>query len=471
MDFIGREAELEFLEQEYTRRSSYVALMGREGLGQTAILKTFERGKNSFHFSALIEIESQCLRRFARTLSQYTGEEFLRDRPLENWEDFFRAIAAYNPEEKKLVIVDNVQFLIEANTRFFHILRSVWDDFLKDCNLMLVTAGPYRTTTVQHYLKKGGIFQDGVVKSLPIRAFTFLDIAGHHPALTFSQLVQLYTYTGGVPKYLDMFGDGRNLMDCLETYVMNKSGYHHELPLQMLEKEVREPATYFSILNVIAEGNNKLHDIATALDLKTNALGPYLSLLVKLNLIERVVPVTESSPRRSRKGLYRISDHFLAFWFRFISPNWVKLEQGDTAYVRRALEEHAADSLIRPSYIKVCTEIFASLCRSGEIDLTPQRVGSFWNGDGIPLIDIIAVDPKGSRLFVADCYYLPEGEQVSIDAYAHITQRLARIDELQHFQQITYGFFTNRDFHPALRALAATDDRILLVRETARVRG
>ncbi len=465
MEFIGREKELEMLETEYARKSSYVALLGRQGFGQTALLNQFVAGKKVFRFSALIEIESQCMRRFANSLAHYTGEEYLEGRELEDWESIFRALAEYKPEEKKLVIIDDVQFLIEANNDFFSILRRCWDSYMSDKNILLITAGPIMTTTVQYYFAKDGLFKDGRVKSLSLRAFYFLELRQHHPSLNFSQHVELYTFTGGVPKYLDMFGHGFRIMDDIEQNVMKRSGYHYEYPLQMLEKEVREPATYFSILNVIAEGNNKLLDIAKALRLKTNSLGPYLSLLIKLNLIERRIPVTEASPEKSRKGMYAISDHFADFWFKFISPYRVELEEGNSTYVRKILEDNYIESLVHPAYIKISTEILLSLCREGKLDFSPDKTGSHWNGDNSSMIDLIAIDEKNKRLFVADCYFLKEGELVPAEAYPELARKLASIGELAEYKEVLYGFFTNQDFHPVLKALARDDEHVKLIQE------
>ena len=466
MRFIGREKELAFLEAEYAKKSSFVALWGREGYGQTSIINAFESGKPSLRFSALIEVDSQCRRRFRKAVAAYTGESFLADRPTESWEDLFRAIAGFQTEGKKLIILDNVQFLIEANKDFLFILRKCWDEFLSKGNVMLMTAGPIRTSTVQHYQSKDSIFQDGEVKVLYMRRFRLKELWEHHPNLSFAHLVDLYTFTGGVPAYLDMFGDGTHDLDCLETHVMSTSGYSHERPLGLLEREVREPATYFSILVAIADGNSKLLDIANTLHMKTNALGPYLSLLVKLGLIERRIPVTEENPEKSRKGMYCISDHFLNFWFQYICPNQEELDRGNTGLVRKHLEETYVQKLVVPAYVKVCRELLEDFCQDGKLPFTPQRIGAYWNTDSTCPIDIIAIDQERNQLLVADCFYLAPGEHVPPEAFGTLMRNLAAIEELCRYKEVVYCLFSNRAFPPALTELAHTSDHIHLVQET-----
>lgn len=467
MYFIGREAELEFLEREYVAYSSFVALTGREGLGQTAILNAFEVGKDAMRFSALIEIDSQCRRRFRNALAEYTGDAYLENRRTDTWEELFLAIASYKPGAKKLIIIDNVQFLIEANNRFMFLLRNFWDEFLSKCNIMLITAGPVRTTTVQHYYRKDGIFRDGVVKVMHMRLFTFLELRTHHPTLNFRQLVELFTFTGGVPLYLDMFGDGTRIMDCLEEFVMSSSGHNRELPLKMLEKELREPATYFSILSAISQGNTKLQDIAKTLDMKTNSLGPYLSLLMKLDLVVRKVPVTEPLPAKSHKGMYVICDHFWDFWFKFISPYHAKLDQGNTAYVRQKLEAGYIEQLVRPSYVKICGQILDSLCAQGKVKFSPARTGTFWSTDGTPPVDIISVSKDGDQIFFANCHYLNEGEEVTTSEFRALAKAHADIFELKVYESVIFGLFTNTGFSPAVKDLARNSNNIVLIEQTS----
>jgi AAA+ ATPase superfamily predicted ATPase len=46
---------------------------------------------------------------------------------------------------------------------------------------------------------------------------------------------------------------------------------------------------------------------------------------MEMDLVEREVPFGEP-PRGSKRTLYRISDPFLRFWFRYVEPNRSRLE-------------------------------------------------------------------------------------------------------------------------------------------------
>jgi hypothetical protein len=45
-----------------------------------------------------------------------------------------------------------------------------------------------------------------------------------------------------------------------------------------------------------------------------------MQTLIELDLIERIIPVTERNPEKSKKGLYYLTDNFIEFWFKFIYP-------------------------------------------------------------------------------------------------------------------------------------------------------
>ena len=105
----------------------------------------------------------------------------------------------------------------------------------------------------------------------------------------------------------------------------------------LMMEELREPQVHFSICRALARGHGRPNAIAQAAGLigKGN-IASYLSSLRELRFVERRVPATVRNPERSRKGLYRLSDPFLRFWFRFVLPNRSSLEAGDNALLGNA---------------------------------------------------------------------------------------------------------------------------------------
>ena len=82
--------------------------------------------------------------------------------------------------------------------------------------------------------------------------------------------------------------------------MLNSQSFLYEEPYFLLQKEVSEIGSYFSLIKAIAMGNRKLSDIATNLGLKQTGLTKYLKVLMDLDLVEREVPVTETAPKRAK---------------------------------------------------------------------------------------------------------------------------------------------------------------------------
>ena len=68
------------------------------------------------------------------------------------------------------------------------------------------------------------------------------------------------------------------------------------------------------------------------------------------------------------------------------------------------------------AYESICRNIFAELCRKGQIDFAPSRIGSYWRNDneGDTEIDVAAVDNQHKRLFLGECKYHTKPVDVAV---------------------------------------------------------
>jgi len=75
---------------------------------------------------------------------------------------------------------------------------------------------------------------------------------------------------------------------------------------------------------------------------------------MELDILQRIVPVTETNPAKSKKGLYIIKDNFIRFWFQFVYPYQNYLELDNTDMVLQKLSRKFRDNHVSFVYQDIC---------------------------------------------------------------------------------------------------------------------
>ena len=467
MEFIGRKNELSKLNAEYDRDSSFVVIYGRRRVGKTTLIKEFLKGKTAFYFLATEELESQSMKRLAGVVARTTGNTLLQKAVFTDWLDLFRVIADYRPAEKKVLVIDEFPYLVKTNPAFPSILQNAWDEILKDSHVMLILSGSLIGMMQKHALSYESPLYGRRTAQMRLAPLPFTDIYAAQD-LPFDRAVEQYAVTGGVPKYLEFFEDGRPLEEQLKDTVLSKNGFLYEEPNFLLKSESVTAVNYFSIIKAIADGNHKLGKIAGALGQETSALTPYLSTLSDLGFVEKRTPITEKNPERSRKGLYFIADNFIRFWFRYVYPYKGELELDNMQIVLDELHKDFREKFVAFAYEDICKSVFAELRRNGAISFVPSRIGSYWLNDldGDTEIDVMSVDHQNKRLFAGECKY--HAKPVDAPVYFALKEKVERAAEIRKAfpgYAVTYGIFGKSGFTQRMLDIARENAEILLINE------
>ena len=141
----------------------------------------------------------------------------------------------------------------------------------------------------------------------------------------------------------------KNIIDLF----FDESGRLFDEPSNLLKQELREPATYHSIISAIAGGAGRLNEIATKTGLETSGCSSQLSSLIKLEIVEKEVPVTETSG--GRKTLYKLNDSMFLFWYRFVRPNLSSIMRGNG--------EMVYEKMVKPQISDFMGHIFEEICQ------------------------------------------------------------------------------------------------------------
>ena len=468
MKFLGREKEILDLEKEYARDGGFVVIYGRRRIGKTTLIKQFIKSKTAFYFLATKEVESQSMKRFAGVIARTTGNSVLQKAAFSDWLDLFQAVADYRSNEKKVLVIDEFPYLVKVNDSFPSILQNAWDEILNDSNVMLILCGSLISMMKKHALSYESPLYGRRTAQMRIAPLPFTTVYTSQK-LSFTDAVEQYSITGGVPKYMEFFSDGQPLYSQIKENILSKNGFLYEEPNFLLTDEVQVPTNYFSIIKVIADGNHKLGTIAGILGLETSALTPYLKTLSELGFIEKQVPVTEKNAEKTRKGLYFISDNLLRFWFRYVYPYKGELELDNIQISLDELNKDFRQKFVAFAYEDICKEIFAKLCSDKRIDFTPSKIGSYWLNDhgGNTQIDVMAIDTVNKRLFAGECKY--HSQPVDADVYFELIQKVENSSEIQSVFKgytVIFGLFSKSGFTNRILDISNSNSNLFLINET-----
>ena len=113
----------------------------------------------------------------------------------------------------------------------------------------------------------------------------------------------------------------------------------------LLRDQLGEPRNYVAIVESIAAGFTRSSDIAKMSNLQDSSISKYLGVLQNIGIVTREVPAIESRPERSKLGRYRIVDHYLRFYYRFLAPARTNLERGYSEQVWQNIKKSISRNL------------------------------------------------------------------------------------------------------------------------------
>lgn len=324
--FIGRESELNFLEERYSRnKGELVVLYGRRRVGKTETLKQFCKDKPHLFFSCRECTDKLQLKNFSEKLlrEKIPANAYISE--FSDWEKAFRSITELPyGEKKKLVVIDEFPYMCKGNESIPSVLQNLWDDLLKDENIMLILCGSAMSFIEKELLAEKNPLYGRATGIYKMTEMGFYDAAKFFPDYSPKEKVIAYSILGGIPHYLNQFDSRRTLEENIKKSILSKGSALYSEVEFLLRQELRETPVYNSIIEAVALGNTKLNEISMkSLIDDTSKTSVYLKNLIEHGIIEREFSISESIKEKanSNKGLYRITDNFFRIWYAFVFTN------------------------------------------------------------------------------------------------------------------------------------------------------
>lgn len=387
--FVGRTVEINFLEQHYGREGSQLLVVyGDKGVGKTRLLEEFSRGKKGSYYLA-----RACSAR--EQLCQWSAELRELGAELPKFPGWAELLPVVLPQTagKQVLIIDEFHHVIKGDAGAFEALVRFMEDRLLSRPVMIVLVTSAAGWVENNMVGKLGAKASLITGFLKLRALSFASMREIFPEYGTEDAIGCYAVLGGVPDYWNSFSKKCSFRENLIRNLLSKDGRFYNAMMLLPEQELREPGVYNTILAAMARDCNKLNDIYRHTGFSRAKISVYLKNLMELELVEKVYSFDTAGRANMQKGVYRISNPYIRFYFKYLFPNQSALEQMTPEAFYTAKVEGSFALFAEEAYRKVCRERMAEEYRN---------VGEWLGKTGS--LDIVASE-GGEHYCVAACCY------------------------------------------------------------------
>ena len=446
MEFLGREKEMEVLENQYRKDHSFVLMYGRRRVGKSTLITRFIQGKNAVYYSVNDDLGTMYLSGFTEAIREATGSNISR---FDSWSDAISFFVESGPG-KKVIAIDEFQYLMMSDKGILRKFQSLWDNYLSKKDVMLILCGSHlsmmRNITSDY---NSPLFQRNTaeLRIMPLPFEVTADGKDHRRA------VEEYAITGGVPFYMQLMDPDKTPVENIADLAILMGAPLINEPEHLLGSEFKNTGAYLRYLRTVADGNRKMGDICSATSTKASDAAPYLDKLQRIGMIRRDVPITAEDREHSRKGLYTVSDEFMAMWNRFIQPFRTSIDSGNCLPAIRYLNEHYIDRHVAFVFEDICRQVLRSTLEKLNVAAV---YGTYWD-NGIE-IDIAALDIFSKTLYMGECKFWKDPVDSKV-----LTSLMSKTDSVEEFRKYTVMrcVFSVSGYTDAAMELAKEEDFIL----------
>lgn len=397
MRFFDRSIEIAELDEIRARSrdvAQFTVVTGRRRVGKTSlVLKALEQVPFVYLFVERKSEKDLC-ETFQQEINEKLGNVVLG--VPNRFEQIFEALMQVAKTRQINVVIDEFQEFRKINMSIFSSIQKIWDLHKSQARINLIVTGSVNTLMLKLFRNnKASLYgrETSFMVVEPFKTDVLKEILGEfHPKYKKEDLLALWTFTGGVAKYIEILMDSKSYTKdaMLKTMVKANSLFLDEGRAVLVEEFDREYGVYFSILSAIARGKNERNEIE---QLVGRQVGGYLARLEDdYALIRKHQPIYAKPS--SKTVHYELYDNFLVFWFRYLYRFSYILELKAYDQLRKiiardypVLSGHTLEEYFRRKFAE-----------SGQW----TRLGSWWDRKGENEIDFLAENELTGDFAVAE---------------------------------------------------------------------
>ena len=330
---IARANEVATLNRKYnSQKAEFIIVYGRRRIGKTYLINNVFKDRFTFSYvGARKQKPEKQLRRFAEQLKLYSGSAYAPE--LKNWEEAFRQlrtlIEKHPNEERKVIFFDEMPWIDTPRSAFVEALEYFWNAWAAQrSDILFIACGSATSWMVNKLIKNQGGLHNRITEQIYLRPFQLNECEEylHAQGCEWDRytIMQCYMAMGGVPYYMSLLNPEQSLSQNIDRLFFSKNAPMREEFDELFNALFNQSDKYIYVMKALASSKEGL--LRAGIIEKTGLTGGRLTTMLdnleRCNFIEKYARYKSSV----RNTLYRISDPYTLFYFKFLENKNTKDE-------------------------------------------------------------------------------------------------------------------------------------------------
>lgn len=414
MSFIGRTNELTELNELYlSKQSKLIVIYGRRRVGKSRLVEQFIKSKPALCFEGLEGLHTQeQINLFLADLSKQLNDPILAKSKLDNWTLIFDYLTKYfSRKKKKLVLfLDEFQWLAAGQNKLISLLKKYWDKEWSKQNVMLILCGSVSSYMVKKVIQSKALYGriNWQLCLHPLNLSEIHQLLGNKRSK--DEVLKYAMIFGGIPKYLNEINTHLSFEKNINKLCFTRNGILIDEYKKAFYSQFKEYGNYITIVEFLKTQPHTLKDVANKLKLPSGGgVKSYLDNLESALFVTSYTPYNKKDKSRLKK--YKLTDEYLRFYFKYISPN--------LQIIKDNVSNNIFTQKIKPAWDSWMGFAFENLCLKNAMYLAEKM------GFADEVISYGPLFHRGSTNFQIDLLYLRSDNVITLCEMKYTNQPIS----------------------------------------------
>lgn len=427
---IGRNKEQKILKRILkSKKSEFLTVYGRRRVGKTFLIREYFKYSFDFEVSALANADTQQqLFNFDTTLNEQSNLVF--EDASKNWLIAFQRLIKHlenKAKQSKIVLFfDELPWFDTKASDFMMALEHFWNSWAtKRKDVLLIVCGSAASWMVNNLINNSGGLHNRITQKMKIEPFNLKEteemLASKNCVLERYQVIQLYMALGGIPYYLEAVKPHLSAPQNIQALLFDKAGLLKNEFFNLYRSLFRKYEIYEKIVEVLATKNKGLQRSEIIKQSGISSGGTLTKALTDLEESSFICSYT-SLDNKQKNTLYRLSDYYTAFYFRFIKSGQYK---GKDSWIN-LIDNPTQRSWQGFAFEQICLDHIGPIKKSLGINGI-QSHNVAWqgnNGEKAAQIDLL-IDRRDQVINLCECKFSLADYSINKDYAAQLRSKIA----------------------------------------------